>query len=529
MELRELSRIIWKWLWLIVLATIVAAGGAYFASQYITPVYRATATLLINEPSAAINTDFQDILASERLARSYAERLTNLHVLEQVILDTGLAMSADDLEELVDVSLVRDTQLIRLSVEHPNPATAVLLANQIPVAFAERNEEQQSSRFAASKLSLEQELATIEAEIAGLEAQLSPSSTVEQRLTELRAAHSSVLSTYEELRIAEVQSLSNVIIDEQATWPVEPVRPRLALNVVLAGLSGAMLAVAVVLLIEYLDDTLKSPADVARYLKLPTLAPIPILRHIDKDLLVVASQPRSPGAEAFRALRTNIQYASIDRPVRSIVVTSSRERDGKTVIASNLAAAIAQAGKKVILIDSDLRRPALTKSFHLREREGLTDALFLPNFEQLLTWSSQIDNLKIMPSGSIPPNPAELIGSERLQALLEFMKQHVDFIIFDSPPLLAVTDAALLSARVDGVVLVVNAGKTRKDESMRAVESLQKVGANILGVVVNKMGGRSTGYYNYYYYSQESSNNGQHRRSPVAEMSASNGRGVLPS
>lgn len=529
LDLRKLWLLLWKWLWLVLLAIVLAAGGAYVISQRMTPIYRATTTLLISESTTTSETaEYSTILASERLARSYAERLTNRHVLEDVIALTGLAMLPEDLEKLVDVQLVRDTQLIELSVEHPNPNTAMLIANEIPKAFSVRDEEQQSSRFTASKASLEAELERIQAEIAALEEQLAPYDDTEgpsrpaeldQRMTELQAAHGTLLSTYEEVRIAEAQSLSSVIIDEEASLPTEPVRPRVLLNAVLAGAIGAVLAVGTVMLIENLDDTLKNPEEVARALDRPTLALIPNLRHADKAPLVVVSQPRSPGAEAFRALRTNIQYAGVDRPIRSVLVTSPRERDGKTLVAANLAAVVALAGKEVVLVDSDLRRPMASKLFRLREREGLTEALFLPDFGQLTVWSSQVKKLRVLPSGVVPPNPAELLGSERMQSLTAFLAQQMDLVIFDSPPLLAVTDASLLATRVDGVVLVMEAGRTRRDECLRAIDALQKVGANVLGVVLNKVRAGGKGYYGYYYYyysSEEPGSNGR-RGEPIAQ------------
>jgi capsular exopolysaccharide synthesis family protein len=236
------------------------------------------------------------------------------------------------------------------------------------------------------------------------------------------------------------------------------------------------------------------------------------MRRVEKDPFVVVSHPRTPGAEAFRALRTNIQYASVDRPIRTILVTSPRERDGKTMVAANLSAVIAQAGKNVVLVDSDLRRPMASQIFQLREREGLTDALFLSDFTQMTAWSSKVERLKVLPSGVIPPNPSELLGSERMEALTRFLAQHMDFVVFDSPPLLAVTDASLLATRVDGVVLVMQAGGTRRAESLRAIDSLNKVGANVLGVVLNKVKGQGKGYYYYYYGAEQPATNSRRQK-----------------
>ena len=526
MELRQLWPIIWKWLWLILLAMVLSATGAYITSQYATPVYRATTTLLINEPTTVTaEAERSTILPGERLVRSYAERLTNRHVLQQVIDDTGLAMGSEDLEKLIDVQLVRDTQLIELSVEHTNPATAMLIANQIPEAFSARNAAQQGSRFAASKASLEAELADIEAEIGVLEVQLAPYNGLEgaerptaldQRMAELQVAHGSLLSTYEEIRFAEALALDSVVIEEEASLPAEPVRPRVALSGIVAGTVSAVLAIGAVLLIEYLDDTLKDPTEVSQVLKVPVLALIPHLRHVGDEPLIVVEESRSLGVEAFRALRTNIQYVSVDRPVRSILVASLREGDGKTLIAANLAGVIAQAGEDVILVDSDLRHPDLSRVFRLGDREGLSDALFLPGFEQLITWSSPLKSLRLLPSGGIPPNPSELLGSERMGAMISFMAEYVDFVIFDSPAMLAVTGAALLAKQVDGVVLVLEAGRARRAEALRVLEDLREGGANVLGVVLNKVRSKGRGYYYHYFHSEEPLSDDE-QRIPVTE------------
>jgi capsular exopolysaccharide synthesis family protein len=207
--------------------------------------------------------------------------------------------------------------------------------------------------------------------------------------------------------------------------------------------------------------------------------------------LVAFAEPRSAAAEAYRALRTNIQFASPDKPVHTILTTSTSPDDGKSTTIANLAITFAAAGSPTVLIDADLRRPHLHSIFGLsndagltsliaemaRNREGITPELPLQN--------TQVANLQVLTSGPVPPNPAEILGSRRMAEILDILKLKVEYILIDTPPIIAVTDAAILSPRVDGVLLVVNAGKTRRDLAVKARDILQQINANILGVVLN--------------------------------------------
>ncbi len=222
-------------------------------------------------------------------------------------------------------------------------------------------------------------------------------------------------------------------------------------------------------------------------------------RHI-----VTIADPKSPGAEAYRTLRTNIQFCSLDKPIRTIAVTSATPGEGKSTTAINLATAFANAGQKVILIDADLRRPMVHKVFHLDNNKGLTTILVSSNssFESAIA-ETQVDGLYIIPSGPIPPNPAELLGTQRFRDLLSTLCEYTDVIIIDTPPVMAVTDAAVVGSRVDGVVLVVNSGSTPRPTVVQAKAAMESVKANILGVVLNQVDRTSGDYYYYYHYGEK--------------------------
>jgi len=215
--------------------------------------------------------------------------------------------------------------------------------------------------------------------------------------------------------------------------------------------------------------------------------------------LIVVSDPRSAVAEAFRTLRTNIQFKSLDSPVRTIVVTSSMPEEGKSTVVANLAVSLAQAGAAVIAVDCDLRNPSLHRIFGLPNERGLTSLMLSPdNSVRDFLQRSEAGSVDVLTSGPLPPNPAELLGSKRMESLVRELRDRADFVVFDTPPVLAVTDAAVLATKVDGSLLVLSAGHARRDAAKKAKRTLEELRSSFLGVVVNNVKtnrGTQSGYY----------------------------------
>ncbi len=211
--------------------------------------------------------------------------------------------------------------------------------------------------------------------------------------------------------------------------------------------------------------------------------------------LITISNPRSPVSEAYRTLRTNLEFSSLDKPIRSMVVTSAAPEEGKSTTLANLAVAIAQAGKKVILVDCDLRRPSLQKIFNARNTVGFTDMM---RDDALLKkpplQETTVPDLRLLVSGTIPPNPAELLASKRMDEVIATLLKNADMVLFDAPPVVAVTDAAVLSSKVDAALLVVSAGKTKRDHAKKAKALLDKVNARLIGTVLNNVKGETSLY-----------------------------------
>ncbi len=533
-ELKKYGTILWHWAWLIALGTLLAAGAAYVSSRLTTPVYAASTTLLVNEaPSSGKTADYTSILTSERLARTYSEMMTKRPVMTEVAKQVGLQESiADDLARRVSVNLVRDTQLVVLQVENEDPAMAASLANAIPEVFSRQNAELQADRYADSKANLNKEINALKDQItekqneinaigtpanAAREAELS---RLQSELTQLRQSSAYLLQSYESIRLAEAQSTSNIVVVEKAEVPSVPVRPRTLQNTLLGAVVGLLLSIGVVFLIEYLDDRVRSPEQIDRILKLPVVGLIAKFNGASaggRIAPIAVREPRSPVVEAFRSLRTNIQFAGVDRPIKTLLVTSASPSEGKSTVAVNLAVVMSQAGLKVVLIDCDLRRPTVNKQFDLPNRFGLTD-LMLQDAGQWsgVLQSSGVSNLQVVFSGSLPPNPSELLGSKRMQQFLEHLHGSCDVVIIDAPPLLPVTDALVLSSLADGVLLVIDYGATRIGEAVQGRNQLEQAGARVLGVVMNKIPTGRRGYaYYYYHYNHyyEGDNQGKRRRS----------------
>ncbi|MBU0508991.1 polysaccharide biosynthesis tyrosine autokinase [bacterium] len=323
---------------------------------------------------------------------------------------------------------------------------------------------------------------------------------------------------YEEARIAEAGKSAGVQIIDTAKPPEFPVRPKKKLNILLGMLFGLAIGVGIAFFLEFLDDTIKTGEDIER-LKLTLLGTIPLVRtehlirrlkkegrpfspadlHRVESRMITRFSPRSPVSEAYRSLRTNIQFADIDTPKRVLLMTSTTSKEGKSTTAVNLAITLAQMGSRVLLIDSDLRRPALHNFFSMDKTYGVTNALIGSlSFDDVVKQTG-VDKLDVITSGDIPPNPAELVASENMKRFIEEARSRYDYVILDSPPVIAVTDAAVLATRVDGAILVVSSGTVSRREVQRGISLLQNVGSGILGVVLNALDIKKI-YGSYYYY-----------------------------
>jgi capsular exopolysaccharide synthesis family protein len=311
-----------------------------------------------------------------------------------------------------------------------------------------------------------------------------------------------LLNNLESIRLARLQNTPNVVQIETASVPGSPVRPRPLMNTGLSALIGLLLAGGIAYLIEYVDDTIRTPEDIERILHLPVVGYIGDMRNAQSavDEIHVFHQPRSPISEAFRSLRTNLEFANVDSSLTKILITSPGPGEGKTTVSTNLAAIIAQGGKRVLLIDADLRRPRIHTIFGMSNRVGLT-TLFRGQtpLRSVMRQLVGMDGLYVITSGKLPPNPTELLASARMDQILEEAGREVDVIVIDSPPSI-VADFQVLATKVDGTFLVIQPGYTHADIALGTLERLTRVNAKPLGVVLNKIPKESSHYGGYYRY-----------------------------
>lgn len=325
----------------------------------------------------------------------------------------------------------------------------------------------------------------------------------------------------QEAKIVEASIVGDLRVIDRAVPPIVPVSPRTRMNTLLGSLLGVMVGGVVAYLLEALDTTMKTPEEAEQVLGLPILASVPQWHGPSRKeteaeaSLATNSHPRTPFAEAFRRLRTNLVFLSPDRPLRTVLITSPGAEEGKSTVAANLAIALSQAGRRVWLIECDLRRPRLSWVFQPRTAIGLSEMLVDGVPVEEFLHPTQVENLWFVPSGMKPPNPAELLGSQKMRSLLSGQTDAAEFVILDAAPVLPVADAAILAPAADGVILVVKLKETPRDAARQARQALEAVGARVVGVVILGVPPNHRSHY-YYYSSYYQDVEGSKRRVPTA-------------
>jgi capsular exopolysaccharide synthesis family protein len=410
----------------------------------------------------------------------------------------------DFLIKQVKISPVRMTMVIKIEVQDPDAALAARIANDWARAYVLfSSQDQQIQRRSELEADLAQQLKYLKEKhpvIVGLKneiAAINEKIATEQKTGKL--GKSTVWSN----------DITNVEVLERAEVPLLPARPRKLLNVALALVLGLFAGAGLAFLFESLDQTLRSAADLETFLKLLCLAPVPLheieKEHPDASPEFVTERSRhSLMAEAFRSLRTGIIYSNPDLSKKTFLVTSATPSEGKTTVAVNLAIVFAQAEEKVLLVDTDLRRPCLHGLFKVDRANGVIDLLAFERSDvHALIHKTNVKGLDLLTCGEVPPNPSELLGSHKMETLIKKLSSMYDRIIFDTPPILAATDAIVLSTKVDSVILVVKAGATHRHVAQRSVQALRAVNAHIIGAVFNMIDPDQRGpYYYYYHYGQ---------------------------
>ena len=532
-EFQRRLAVIRTWFPLLVVSVLLAAGAAFVVSSLQPKVYEAKATLIVGQSLTGVNPDYSQLLASQRLSTTYAAVATTRPIIDAVIEQLGLNVDSVDLQARVRADAQADSTLLSIAAEDTDPATAAAIANAMADQLIAASPAIQG-REAEFQASIDADLQATQDLIRASQAQVETLTALADRTAEqdleLRALEdrlASLRSTYASLLSFSSGNASNLLnVIEPAVAETSPVAPRTLLNVLLAAVLGLLVAVGIAFVADYLDDAIKESDDVRDVTGLSTLGTIARMKGSANRSqiyqLAALLYPRSGIAEAYRALRANIEFASVDSPVRTLLVTSSVAGEGKTVTAANLAVVFAQAGRRVLLVDADLRKPGVHQIFDLPNSHGLTTLLSGGEVSLgAICHKTDQANLQILTTGPLPPNPAELFSSQRMLAVLEGLTASGDLVIFDSPPLRAVTDAAVLSSQLDGTLFVIDSKRGHRGAVRQGCEILATAGANVLGAVINRVPvpTRSDDYASEYgeYYGTGSVPEG---RIPVMEKSA---------
>lgn len=525
MELKQYLIPLRKWWWLLVITTLVSTLAAFVATRFEEPMYRTRTTLIIGQTLDDPNPNNYDYYLGFTLAQVYGDIAQRMPVQQATMDALGLTWLP-----AYRVNVPPNNQIIEIVVTDSNPVRAQAVANMLAEQLIRQTptgnpgENEQRTLFINQQMdSLQEKIHETEGQIGVLRGALedmvsarqiadtqSQLSVLEGRLNTLQANFATLLSN------TPKGAPNTLRVIEPAALPTRSVSSPAWQTILLGSLIGLTLAAGVAFLMDYLDNTLKTPEEVGQKLELPVLGFISVMpqenKATQKPIPYVASQPRSPIAEAFRILRTNLEFAGVSQPLQTILVTSPGPEEGKTTTAANLAVVMAQGHKQVILLDCDMRHPSVHPRFGLSNQAGLSDLFRNQVTLEEIVRPTKIPGLSVITAGSQPPNPAELLSSGRMEEILQELRDMADVIVVDSPPFV-VSDAVILGAKVDGVLLMVQPERTQDVAAVALVEQLRRTGANVVGVIFNRLSSKGSVYYGAYNYYQAAhySQNGRSR------------------
>jgi capsular exopolysaccharide synthesis family protein len=423
---------------------VFALGFAGVGTALAVPQYATSVTFFITTPSQGVTDSYQGGLFSQQRVKSYASLLTGDRLARNIAVDSATGLTPRDIQRRLSARVIPDTVLLQATVTDPDPARSQRIADALANRFTEL-------------------VQTLETPVGG------------------------------GTPAVKVEVVAGPLLNPA------PVSPRPVRTFALATVLGLVAGTAAAVAREMLDVTIKTVETLSDVAQAPVLAIVPFDPTARLAPLVLDGTGHSARAESLRHLRTNLQFVDVDQPPSVMVITSSVPDEGKSTTAANLAIAFAEAGRRVLLMEADLRRPRIADYFGLEGAAGLSNVLAgqVELDEVVQPWGSR--GLRVLPSGSVPPNPSELLGSHNMTALLERLRAGYDVILIDTPPLLPVTDAAVVAASADGAVLVIRSGKTPQARVRTAVASLRAVDSRVLGCVLNMQPSNADADYTYYY------------------------------
>jgi non-specific protein-tyrosine kinase len=503
MDLKNYFAILQRWGWIMLLCTALAGVTSYFYSLSLPQVFQARSRYLVGAVMDNPNVNTNDIRASSQIGQTYAEFVTSRPLLEAVIAKLSLDTDPGTLRRQVSATWIDTTQILSIRVQTNDAQLAADIANALGDVLIERSPNGSASQQTARRQAATTQLAQLQesaratqAEIDQLANQIQQTTdaTVQRSLivrmdgrrSQLAATQRAYSDLYGQLQTSNVNQIS--LVEPAVPDPFAPVAPDIQRNVLAALIAGLVLGLAAMMLLEYFTDVIHTPEMLRSVTGLTYLGGLP--RHKKQRgskgmQLVTVANPETLAAESFRILRTNLQLAGSDRQLSSVLITSPSRGDGKSDIAANLAVTFARAGKRVILIDANLRRPQIAPLFNISDQHGLSGLLDTNSAPELVPVPA-IAGLSILPAGGTAANSSEILGSQQMYDLIQAYKARADVVLIDSPPLWY-SDALALAPQVDGVLLAVSKDMTGRENTINAVESLRLVGARLIGTVFNRV------------------------------------------
>ena len=542
MEVLALAHVVLRRWWLLVLLGVLGVTCAYLTVSILPKRYQSSVSLQLNPagksallPYTGSNSDQVAPSAVATLAASYSEVLRS-RTFDKIVVDRlKLPIGPDELARSIDARLIPNTNILRLNVTWDQPQDAQQLAQRVAELFISENVQaaqngtvQRIQQLQDSARQMQTRLGTLQQQRDRLDdmvsrgdlTRLNDLNDLDTRLAALQTSYTNALVEIERAR----SSMDTAAILDNATPGVAVGTLPLPQALLLGLLVGLAAGTGAGLLLDRLVGAIHAPEDIAAVCGSAPLAAVGRIAATTRTgsakgepridpRLVVATAARSASAEAFRTLRTNLRIAALEQPLRTIVVTSAGVGDGKTLVSANLAAALAQSGKRVLMIDGDLRRPTAHRILGLDKSAGLVEALLTeherahrngsqpdPQWSEHYVVATPVEGLFLLPSGSVPPNPSEILGSESAARLLHDLAQVFEMLVIDTPPVGPVADALLLATHADGILVVARAGQTRQDALRGALEALGPAGKPILGIVMNDLRPTPLSRYSPYRY-----------------------------
>ncbi len=501
MEIRYYLQILDRRKWVVIitaLVTVLVVAGGTFA---MTPIYSASATVRIAQIQDQ-SVSYYDLNYTERLINTYVQLVRSRPFLEQVVERLELNANPTDLAEAIKAESIPNTELMMITAESSDPTTAMLVSNTLGQLLVEEGEKLYSGEGKSAREILLDQLSGVDATLEGYRGRLQTLLAEDEaagdsaELQDLNSkilvqeqTYSSILNAYEEARLLDEARANSVSIAIPADLPDTPSKPRTTLNLLLGGLVGIASGVGLAALFENLDMSIYSPEDLHVEAQSPFLGSVPHVKVPPKlrgAPFLLQQNGKSSAAEAFRLIRSGVLTLDFGRPPRSLLVTSVEPAAGKSTVLANLAVALGQSGRSVVVLDCDLRKPSLDQIFGITNERGIKTVIAQDNGIESAIFETRFNNVKVVPSGPRAYNPSELLGLPKMREIVRDLENWADVVLLDSPPLLQFSDAVMLAPYVDGIALVVSRGTVTERQIDKALAQLAKAGAEQIGIIFNR-------------------------------------------